>query len=219
MFSNMTSVVDQLKSNFAITDYLVFSTFLIASASIGVVFAWKGRNSTSNKEFLTGNRNLQMFPVVMSLAASFMSTNTILGIPAEVYMLGTQVFIHCISLVVAIFLSANVFMPVFYELNMTSVNEYLNLRFKSKAARLIGSYAFLLCTLPYMAVVLYGPSLALNSVTPLSLEKSILVVGIICTFYTSIGGIKAVIWTDVLQCLLMILGLLMVALYGTYEAG
>ena len=105
---------------------------------IGVVFGWKGRKSTDNKEFLTGNRNLPMFPVVMSLAASFMSTNTMLGVPAEIYMLGTQFIINLVPITFSIILSANVFMPVFYRLNMTSVNEYLKLRFNSHAARLVG---------------------------------------------------------------------------------
>lgn len=63
-----------------------------------------------------------MFPVVMSLAASFMSTNTILGVPAEVYQLSTQFIVHILSFTIAVVLSANVFMPVFYDLNMTSVN-------------------------------------------------------------------------------------------------
>ena len=104
-----------------------------------------------------------MFPVVMSLAASFMSTNTILGVPAEVYTLGTQLAIHLVPFCIAVTLSAEVFMPIFYELNMTSVNEYLGMRFKSSAVRLAGSAGFVFCTLPYMAVVLYGPSLALSS--------------------------------------------------------
>ncbi|CAG2121594.1 unnamed protein product [Medioppia subpectinata] len=73
--------------------------------------------------------------------------------------------------------------------------------------------------LPYLGVVLYGPSLALASVTPLSVTGSIIVVGAICTFYTSIGGIKAVIWTDVMQTILMFSGLLMVAIVGSIEMG
>lgn len=197
---------------FSIIDYLVFGSFLIASALIGIIFGIKGSNS--NKSFLTGNRDLSTFPVVMSLAASFMSTNTILGVPAEVYTLGTQFVVHVIPFSLAVILSAEVFMPVFYDLNMTSVNEYLLLRFRSTKLRTIGSIGFIACTLPYMGVVLYGPSLALASVTTLSVEASVIVVGVICTFYTSIGGIKAVIWTDVLQCILMILGLLMVVIYG-----
>lgn len=72
--------------------------------------------------------------------------------------------------------------------------------------------------LPYMGVVLYGPSLALSSVISIPLHHSVIAVGILCTFYTSIGGIKAVIWTDVLQCIIMILGLVLVVLYGFVEA-
>lgn len=119
--SGVTS--ESIKNTFGIADYSVFACFLLTSALIGVFFAWKSRKSSNNKEFLTGNRNLATFPVVMSLAASFMSTNTILGVPAEVYTLGTQYAIHIIPFTFAVVLSAYVFMPVFYELNMTSVNE------------------------------------------------------------------------------------------------
>lgn len=114
---------ESIKNTFGAVDYGVFAFFLLSSALIGAFFGWKGRKSNSNKEFLTGNRNLATFPVVMSLAASFMSTNTILGVPAEVYTLGTQYAIHVIPFTIAVILSAQVFMPVFYELNMTSVNE------------------------------------------------------------------------------------------------
>ena len=138
--------IDSIRHNFGLIDYSVFIGFLLTSALIGVFFGWKGRKNTNNKEFLTGNRNLQMFPVVMSLAASFMSTNTILGVPAEVYLLGTQFWINMLCFVMAVVLSAEVFMPTFYSLNMTSINEYLFLRFKSHKARLTGSAGFILCT-------------------------------------------------------------------------
>lgn len=140
------ATIESLRNNFRAVDYAVFSVFLISSALIGVFFAWRGRNSKNNKEFLTGNRNLPMFPVVMSLAASFMSTNTILGVPAEVYTLGTQFYINMVCFIIAVVLSAEVFMPVFYRLNMTSVNEYLFMRFKSHNARLCGTIAFIMST-------------------------------------------------------------------------
>lgn len=75
------------KIEFSAIDYVVFIGLLVVSSLIGVFFAIKDRNSKNNKDFLTGGRNLAVFPVAMSLAASFMSTNTILGVPAEVYML------------------------------------------------------------------------------------------------------------------------------------
>ena len=112
-----------LVNTFGVLDYAVFALFLLSSALIGLYFGWKGRKSTDNKDFLTGNRNLAMFPVVMSLAASFMSTNTTLGVPAEVYTLGAQFAVSIVPFTIAVILSAEVFMPVFYRLNMTSVNE------------------------------------------------------------------------------------------------
>ncbi|XP_054166127.1 sodium-coupled monocarboxylate transporter 2-like [Oppia nitens] len=208
-----------LEKNFSIIDYLVFGVFLSFSTLIGIYFAIKNRKNPSKDEFLTGGKNLDVFPVCMSLIASFLSSNTILGVPAEIYLYGTQFSVHLITFTIAVLLAANVFMPVYYKLNLTSVHKYLLRRFGMNAVRLSGSIGFILCTLPYLGVVLYGPSLALASVTPLSMTTSILVVGVICTFYTSIGGIKAVIWTDVMQTILMFSGLLMVAIVGSIESG
>ena len=143
------ATIESLQNNFGIVDYGVFCLFLLSSALIGVFFGWKGRHNKNNKDFLTGNRNLPMFPVVLSLAASFMSSSTILGVPAEVYTLGTQYWIGMVCFTIAVTLSAEVFMPVFYRLNMTSINEYLFLRFKSRNVRLCGAFAFITGTVSW----------------------------------------------------------------------
>ncbi|CAG2117850.1 unnamed protein product, partial [Medioppia subpectinata] len=112
-----------LSTNFSIIDYFVFGFLLIASSLIGVYFWWKSRNNASNSEFLTGNRKLGVFPVTLSLVASFMSTNTILGAPAEVYQVGTQFVLQNVSIVLSIILAAEVFMPIYYKLEVISVHE------------------------------------------------------------------------------------------------
>ncbi|XP_015783741.1 sodium-coupled monocarboxylate transporter 2 isoform X2 [Tetranychus urticae] len=216
---NNQTTIAYSKHNFTIIDYLVFAALLAVSSGIGVFFWCKDRKKANNSAYLTGNRNLSVIPVALSLAASFMSTNTILGVPAEVYLLGTQYSVHMISFLIAILLASYIFMPLYYDLNVISVNKYLSLRFQSPEIRIIGSLGFILATLPYMGVVLYGPSLALSSVTPLSVNTSILVVGAICTFYTTMGGIKAVIWSDVIQFFLMLNCLLMVVIVGSFEMG
>ncbi|CAM6000601.1 unnamed protein product, partial [Sphagnum balticum] len=206
-------------TNFSGVDYLVFVMFLSVSAFIGMFFAWKDRKKGTNQDYLTGGRKLDMFPVCMSLIASFLSSNTVLGVPSEIYLYGTQFYINLLSAGIAVVLAVKVFMPIYYRLNLTSVNKYLLRRFGVNAIRIAGSIGLIFCTLPYLGVVLYGPSLALSSVTPLKVPMSILVVGATCIFYTSIGGIKAVIWTDVVQIILMFLGLLMVAIVGSIDAG
>lgn len=135
-----------LEKNFSLCDYLVFGLLLVASSMIGVFFAWRGRKTPSADQFFTGNRKLGLFPVTLSLVASFMSTNTLLGVPAEVYQVGTQFVMQNISIVVAIFLAAEVFMPVYHDLGLTSINEYLEKRFESKAIKLLGTIGFLLAT-------------------------------------------------------------------------
>ena len=112
-----------LSTQFSIVDYLVFIGLLVVSSFIGVFFWWKSRNNASNSEFLTGNRQLGAFPVTLSLVASFMSTNTILGTPAEVYQVGTQFVMQVFTIVIAVVLAAEVFMPIYYKLEVISVHE------------------------------------------------------------------------------------------------
>ena len=113
--------------NFSLIDYLVFGLLLTSSSLIGVYFWLKSLNNTTNDEYLTGSRRLSMFPVCMSLVASFLSTNTLLGLPAEVYQLGTQISVHIISFTIAVVLSAHLFMPIYYRLNILSVNQVFNI--------------------------------------------------------------------------------------------
>ena len=71
----------------------------------------------------------------------------------------------------------------------------------------------------YMSIVLYAPALALSAVTGISKWTSILSVGLVCTIYCTIGGIKAVLWTDVFQSVLMFLSMIIIIVKGTYDVG
>ncbi|XP_026667991.1 putative sodium-dependent multivitamin transporter, partial [Ceratina calcarata] len=96
--------------------------------------------------------------------------------------------------------------------------QYLDRRF-GKAARIAGSLAFLLQLLLYSGVVLYAPALALEATTGLSRTVSIIGIGLVCTFYSAIGGIKAVLITDVFQSLLMLLAVILVIVTAAVNVG
>lgn len=204
---------------FHVADYCVLVAVLGISSFIGVYFAWKDRRSTNKKDFFGGSRQLQMFPVTMSMMASFMSAIAILGIPAENFLYGSQYMVNFIGIIIASVLAAHVFMPVFYDMEMISVNQYLEKRFNSVVIRKFASALTVIEMCFFMGVVLYGPSLALGSVTGLPVWLSIVLNGSVCAFYTTVGGIKAVVWTDVLQILLMICGLLIVTIKGFILTG
>lgn len=205
--------------NFAVADYVVLVVFLLLSTSIGVYFAWTDRRRQSNRTFLTANKQLGWFPVSVSMMASFLSSIAILGLPAEVFLHGSTLWIGALAAVISISLAAFVFMPMYYKMDITSINEYLEHRFNSAAVKKTASGIFILATLLYTGVVLYGPSLALGSVTGIPVWASILLNGLVCTFYTSIGGIKAVVWTDVVQMLLIFVGYIMVITSGLIHIG
>ncbi|XP_037558045.1 sodium-coupled monocarboxylate transporter 1-like [Dermacentor silvarum] len=206
-------------AQFAVLDYVVLIGFLVLSAGIGVFFAWRDRRSKSNKHFLTGNRELSWLPVSMSMMASFLSSIAILGLPSEVFLRGSTIWTGAVSSSLAVLVAAFVFLPMYYKMDITSINEYLEKRFMSTAVRNIASAVFIVQTLLYMGVVLYGPSLALGSVTGIPVWSSILLNGVVCTFYTAIGGIKAVVWTDVVQMILIYVGYIMVIASGLYHLG
>lgn len=204
---------------FGAADYCVLVAVLGLSSFIGIYFAWKGRRSTNNKEFLVGNRQLQVFPVTMSIMASFLSAIAILGVPSESFINGSQYMVNFIGVVIGILLAAHVFLPVFYEIDMISVNQYLEKRYNSVFIRKFTSAITVVQMCFYMGVVLYGPSLALGSVTGLPVWLSIVLNGSVCAFYTTIGGIKAVVWTDVIQMLLMLSGFFIVLIKGLMITG
>lgn len=96
--------------------------------------------------------------------------------------------------------------------------QYLHKRF-GKAARMAGSFAFTLQLLLYSGVVLYAPALALEATTGISTTASVIGIGLVCTFYSTIGGIKAVLITDVFQSLLMLIAIIMVIITAAMNVG
>ncbi|KAM6437692.1 sodium-coupled monocarboxylate transporter 1-like [Liasis olivaceus] len=203
---------------FTAWDYVVFGFMLLISAVIGLYYAFAGGGQRTREEFLMGGRKLTAFPVALSLTASFMSAVTVLGTPAEIYRFGTIFSLFAITYILVVVVSAEVFLPVFYRLNITSAYEYLEMRFNKKL-RLCGTGLFLILTVIYTGMVIYAPALALNQVTGIDLWGAVVGTGIVCTFYCALGGLKAVVWTDVFQAMIMVAGFLSVIIRGTILQG
>ncbi|KAJ0056908.1 hypothetical protein NL108_000698 [Boleophthalmus pectinirostris] len=198
-----------VSSSFVFGDYVVFALMLLMSAAVGVYYAWTDRHRQSSGDFLMGGRTLSALPVAMSLTASFMSAITVLSTPAEVYRYGSIIGFSCISYVLAMTVTSEIFLPVFYRLGITSTNEYLELRF-NRATRLLGTVLFIVQTVLYTGIVIYTPALALTQVTGMDLWGAVVSTGLVCTFYCTLGGLKAVVWTDVFQVAVMLAGFLAV---------
>nr|XP_010961120.1 PREDICTED: sodium-coupled monocarboxylate transporter 1 [Camelus bactrianus] len=177
-----------------------------AEAAAGAYpFSFAGGGQQTPKDFLMGGRRMTAVPVALSLTASFMSAVTVLGSPSEVYRFGAIFSIFAITYFLVVVISAEVFLPVFYKLGITSTYEYLELRF-NKYVRLCGTFLFIVLTILYTGIVIYAPALALNQATGFDLWGAVVATGVVCTFYCTLGGLKAVIWTDVFQVGIMVAG-------------
>ncbi|XP_059261304.1 sodium-dependent multivitamin transporter isoform X1 [Mustela nigripes] len=213
-----TSDADTVTSTFSLTDYVVFVLLLVFSLVIGLYHAFRGWGRHTVGQLLMADREMSCLPVALSLLATFQSAVAILGVPSEIYRFGTQYWFLGCCYFLGLLIPAHVFIPVFYRLHLTSAYEYLELRF-NKAVRVCGTVTFIFQMVIYMGVVLYAPSLALNAVTGFDLWLSVLTLGIVCTVYTALGGLKAVIWTDVFQTLVMFIGQLVVIIVGSAKVG
>ncbi|XP_061273042.1 sodium-coupled monocarboxylate transporter 1 [Bos javanicus] len=203
---------------FVVWDYVVFAGMLLISAVIGIYYAFAGGGQQTSKDFLMGGRRMTAVPVALSLTASFMSAVTVLGTPSEVYRFGAIFSIFAITYFLVVVLSAEVFLPVFYKLGITSTYEYLELRF-NKCVRLCGTILFIVQTILYTGIVIYAPALALNQVTGFDLWGVVVATGVVCTFYCTMGGLKAVIWTDVFQVGIMVAGFTSVIIKAALTQG
>ncbi|XP_031157743.1 sodium-coupled monocarboxylate transporter 1 [Sander lucioperca] len=205
-------------ATFSVWDYVVFAGTILVSAGVGLFQAIRGRKETSSAEFLLGGRQMTAVPVAMSLTASFMSGITVIGTPTEAYRFGAAFWLFGFSYAIMSAITAEVFVPLFYRLGITSAYEYLEMRF-SKPIRIIGTSMYIVQTALYTGLVIYAPALALNQITGLDLWGVLVATGAVCILYCTLGGLKAVIWTDVMQMVTMLAGFVAVIARGAVLQG
>ncbi|XP_037622819.1 sodium-coupled monocarboxylate transporter 1 [Sebastes umbrosus] len=205
-------------ATFSVWDYVVFAGTIVGTAGIGLFQAIRSRKDISSAEFLLGGRQMTAVPVAMSLTASFMSGITVIGTPTEAYRYGTAFWLFGFSYAIMSAVTAEIFVPLFYRLQITSAYEYLELRF-SRPIRIIGTSMYIVQTALYTGLVIYAPALALNQITGLDLWGVLVATGAVCILYCTVGGLKAVIWTDVLQMVIMLAGFVAVIARGAVLQG
>lgn len=206
-------------SVFGVVDYVVFLLVLLISLGIGVYYTYSEKGAKSTTHFLMGDDKMRLFPVSISILVSLVSAIAILGLPAEIYMRGTMFFYLAFAIVFGSLLSSCTFVPLIYPLRLTNCYEYLGLRFDSWAAEVIGSVVSIIQQVLYIGVASYTPSTALQIVTHIPEWATIIMISMIATTYTAMGGMKAVIWTDFLQSGVMLAGMLAILIQSFLKVG
>jgi len=194
-------------TDFGWLNYSVLIVYLLLMVGIGF---WCSRHNRDTNDFFRGGQRIPWWAAGFSIFATMLSSITFMAIPAVAYGDDWYLFLansYILITPVVIF----VFLPFYRRLNITSAYEYLEKRF-NLGARMVASGLFVLFQTGRIAIVLYLPALALSTVSSIDLTASILLMGVLCIIYTMMGGIEAVIWTDVVQTLVLLGG----ALFSLY---
>jgi len=182
-------------SDFGTLNWSIVIMYLVANLVLGFVLSKKVKSA---KDFYVGNKTTPWWAIGISVLATYVSAMTFLGAPAWSYKLGLSVIAIHLNYPLVIILVMSLFVPFFMQLNVISIYEYQEKRF-GKASRTVISIIFLITQLLSSAAVLYGSALVIGYITGIDVIASIIIVSLITLIYTSMGGITAVIWTDVLQ--------------------
>lgn len=186
-------------SEFGTTNAIILVIYLAGMVTIGLLLA--GRQKTTEDYFLAG-RNMPWLAVGMSMFASLTSATTYMGVPAFAYDHNiAMIFGVAMSLVAAPILS-RLFYPVYRKQRVTTSYEYILVRYGSGARRAV-SALFVLSRLGWLGIVIYAPAKAMSVASGIPLLPAITLMGLLAVTYTVLGGLSAVIWTDVVQFVIL----------------
>jgi SSS family transporter len=195
-------------------DYLLLAAYAAAVLAIGF---WRYRSAPSRREFYLGGGKLGWLPLGLSLMVSLASSLGFLAVPTAGQRAGALMLWSLVAFPVCFPIVVWMIVPFFRRLDLFSAYEYLERRFALRV-RLLASGLFIAWRITWMAAVLYVPALAIHAASGGSLPvlPVVLVFGTLATLYTAFGGLRAVVWTDVAQFVVMFGGVA-AALYAVLQ--
>ena len=196
-------------------DWIVIGLYFVVMFFIGMFFA--KRTKSTDDYFKAGGR-VPALVTAMSIYATALSSISFIAIPASVYNNSWLLGMAPLGIILMVLWAAYTFVPFFRRVNVTTAYEYLGRRFDN-SFRLVGSLTFILFHVVRMAIVIYLPTLAIQQVVPtLNPVLITIIVSIFCVAYTSMGGIEAVLWSDAIQTVVLLLGAFLVIIVGFSSA-
>jgi SSS family solute:Na+ symporter len=199
-------------------DWAVITLYLAGTLGLS---AWLARRQHSAADYYVGGRDLPWWALSLSILATQSSANSFLGIPAYVALVpggGLNWLQYELVVPLAMLVVMLVFVPVLRGLQLVSVYEYLERRFDS-ATRLVLSAVFLLSRGLAAGVALYAAALVVQVCTGLPLVWCVVGMGMVTLVYDTMGGMRAVVWTDVVQMGVLLLGIVVCGVYAWQAAG
>ena len=191
----------------AAIDLAVLGIYLAGVVGLG---AWFARRNHTSAHFMAASGALPGWVVGLSIFGTFLSSNTFIGVPGKAYDSNWNAFVFSLTLPLAAWVAVKYFVPFYRGSGEISAYHHLEKRF-GPWARSYALACYLLTQLARVGAILFGVSMALHALTGWSLPTIIIGAGVAVTLYTLLGGIEAVIWTDVIQSLVLLAGAVVIA--------
>ncbi len=197
-------------------DYIVIFIYLAITIGIGIAI---GRRVKTGSDFFLGGRRLPWWAIGMSLVATDIGGTDIIGVGGAAYSHGLAVanfeWIGCIP---AMIVGAFIFIPFFYRTGVYTIPEYLERRYNA-GVRTVMAVCWLLFMACNLGIMLLASAKMMSEVFGWNQPVCILVTAVLVGVYTCVGGLAAVVYTDMIQCTVMIAGCLLVLVLGIMEVG
>jgi solute:Na+ symporter, SSS family len=210
-----TAILQAPAARFGTLNMIVVGMYLAILMLIGW---WCARRGTGTEDFFLAGRRMPWWAAGLSIYATQLSAITFLSLPAVAFASNWLAFPAQVMILAFVPIVVTCYLPYFRRLNLTTAYQYLERRF-SPAVRYYGSLSFVVFQLGRMAVVVYLPALALATATGVNVSLCILLMGCLATIYTVMGGMEAVIWTDVSQVIVLWGGLFLTLALAISGAG
>lgn len=183
-------------------DILVIVIYFLLISGLGYYYSKRQKNT---EDFFRGGQRIPFWAAGISIFGTALSPITFMAIPAKTYSTDWSYFLLNMSIFLSLPLVILLFIPYYRQKKLNTPYEYLEIRFSS-IIRLLGSCCFILYQIGRIGVILFLPSIALNLVTGVDIFLCIALMGGVSLIYTLMGGIEAVIWTDVIQVFVLMGG-------------
>lgn len=196
--------VGQENVPFGAVNYTVIAIYMMLLIYMGYYFS--KRENATDEYFLAGQR-IPWWAAGISIYATQLSAITFISIPAVAFSANWLVYPGYITIFLMVPIVIAFYLPFFRRLNITTAYEYLEKRF-GLMVRLFGSLSFIIFQLGRMSVLVFLPALVITAILGMNLYVAIVLMGIFSIIYTVMGGMEAVVWTDVIQVVVLVFGII-----------
>ncbi|XP_077488940.1 sodium-coupled monocarboxylate transporter 2-like [Amblyomma americanum] len=188
-------------------EYVVFGTLMALNLGLGIYFSVprKERSQNTTSEAFLGSRAMRPLPLAASVVASLISSTGLIGLTGHFYAYGFHFMWTSLTTLAVSPIATWLFLPVLYTLRVTSVFEYIRLRFDSVISITI-CLIYILLTQTIGALSIHAASLTITTVFGAPLIWCNIGIGLCGTVYTALGGLRGVVWTDCMQLLFILIG-------------